>query len=398
MTSTSVKQKRLLELDILRALAIIMIVIGHTAYYVTTPPLPAALYFLQFYLFFFGLSMFFFVSGFVLYYSHDSIETTKGMLDFWKKRVVRIFPLYWLSIIALLVLQTFNIKEHLISFSFSSVLIQMLGLQALLAPRFISPIFININWFVSVILIFYLIYPLIVRPFRDGRDGAHLVLASFAVLLPFVVMRLLFDIIDFRFFLYYGIFVAGILTCKYGAMYKSSPQPRFLCIGAILLIAILFLMRFLPLMRYAKQAETAAAVGFLFNGFFPYNPADVPSLISVVILLNIVALLFIYVAFIAARLYVPSINRAMLSLILIIAFSSYSIYLFHRLIFASLDALAHAFQLGMVQTDVVIILLGYPLVLGVSYFIQRQEKNMVIRIGNIRKRGRKKIKDKSPDL
>jgi peptidoglycan/LPS O-acetylase OafA/YrhL len=257
----------------------------------------------------------------------------------------------------------------------------MLGLQALLAPRLITPI--SLIWFVGVILIFYLIYPLIAYLFRDGRDGAHLVLASFAVLLPFVVMRLAFDIIDFRFFLYYGIFVAGILTCKYGAMYKSSPQPRFLCIGAILLMVLLFLMRYTGLQR----AATAASVGKLFNGFFLFNPAEVPMLISLVILLNIVALLFIYVTFIAARLYAPSIGRTMLSIILIIAFSSYSIYLFHMPIFAILGALAHAFQLGMVQTDILLILLGYPLVLAVSYFIQRQERDMVIRIGNIRKGG-----------
>jgi hypothetical protein len=35
VTSKSVKQKRLLELDMLRALAIIMIVVAHTVYYVT---------------------------------------------------------------------------------------------------------------------------------------------------------------------------------------------------------------------------------------------------------------------------------------------------------------------------------------------------------------------------
>jgi peptidoglycan/LPS O-acetylase OafA/YrhL len=372
VASKSAKQKRLLELDILRALAIIMIVMGHTAYYVATPLLAVAYTSLEFYIFFFGLSMFFFVSGFVLYYSHDAIVTTADVLAFWKKRMIRIYPLYWLALISIFVLDTYNIDKIMLDYSFTSLLIQFLGLQALLAPRFINPIFTA--WFVGVILLFYLIYPLIVYPFRDGRHSIHLVFVSFAVLLPFILMRLAFDIIDFRFFLYYWIFVAGILTCKYGTMYKSSPQPRFLCIGAILLIALLSLMRY----AHIQQAATAAAVGFLFNGFFPYAPPDLPILLSLIILLNIVALLFIYVAFIAARLYTPLTSGALLSLLLLIAYASYSIFLFNRQVLACVYVLVHHVHPGMVQADVALILLGYPLLLGFAYFVQRQESNIHI--------------------
>lgn len=109
------KHKRLLELDMLRALAITMIVIGHTAAYVTTPLLFGVLDKLSVYLFIFGLSLFFFVSGFVLYYSHGGIETTADTLAFWKKRVIRIYPLYWLALISVFVLETyFNIDKYLL--------------------------------------------------------------------------------------------------------------------------------------------------------------------------------------------------------------------------------------------------------------------------------------------
>ena len=211
VTSKSVKQKRLLELDMLRALAIILIVVAHTAYYVTTPLLHSVITVLFPYLVIFGLSLFFFVSGFVLYYSHDGIETTADVLAFWKKRMIRIYPLYWLALVSFFVLENYHIGMN-VDISFSGMLIQLSGLQSLLAPRFIEPV--SIIWFVGVIVIFYLIYPLIVYP---SRDGAHLILASCAVLLPFVVMRLAFDIVDFRFFMYYGIFVAGILASKHRA-------------------------------------------------------------------------------------------------------------------------------------------------------------------------------------
>jgi peptidoglycan/LPS O-acetylase OafA/YrhL len=387
VASKSTKQKRLLELDMLRALAIIMIVIAHTVYYVTTPLLYGVISDLFFYLVLFGLSLFFFVSGFVLYYSHDGIETTADMVAFWKKRVIRIYPLYWLALVSSLVLETYHIETNLVDVSFSGMLIQLSGLQSLLAPRFINPIFTI--WFVGVILIFYLIYPLIVYP---SRDAAHLLLTSFAMLLPFVVMRLAFDIIDFRFFMYYGIFVAGILTSKYGAMYKFSPQPRFLCLGSVSLIALLALIR----VHILQQAATEAAIGWLFNGLFSYNPSELPLLLSLMILLNIIALLFVYVAFIAARLYRPSINRALLSLLLVIAYATYAIFLFNRQVFDCVDVLVQHLHLGMVQADVALILLAYPLLLGFAYFVQRGENNIVIRIRNIKKR--KKITHKPADL
>lgn len=239
-----------------------MIVIAHTAGYVTTPALLRVIHNLFFYLVLFGLSLFFFLSGFVLYYSHDGIETTADALAFWKKRVIRIYPLYWLALVSVFVLETYHIEANLpnlIGVSFSSMLMQLLGLQALLAPRFINPV--TTGWFVGVILIFYLIYPLMVY---HSRDGANLILASCAVLLPFVVMRLAFDIIDFRFFMYYGIFVAGILASKYGTMYKFNPQPRFLCLGSVLLIALSSLIFYLPVLQ---PAASAAAAGELFNGY-----------------------------------------------------------------------------------------------------------------------------------
>jgi len=381
VASKSAKQKRLLELDMLRAVAIIFIVIAHTVYFVTTPLLSGAITYLFPYLVIFGLSLFFFVSGFVLYYSDDGIETAAGVLAFWKKRVIRIYPLYWLAFFAFFVLETYHIGALTIDISLSSLPIQLSGLQALLAPRFINPGTFTL-WFVGVILIFYLIYPLIAYPSRDVK---HFILVSCAVLLPFVVMRLAFNIIDFRFFTYYGIFVAGILTSKYGALYTSRPQARLVCVGSVALIAFCLLIRYVDVLR---EGALAAAQGYLFNGYglFSYNPSELPLLLSLVILLNIFALLFIYVAFIAARLYLPSINKTLLSLILAIAFATYSIYLFDFQVFTCVSVFVNDLHLGMVQTDVLLILLAFPLLLGFAYVVQRGDSILASRLRNIKKR------------
>lgn len=212
-----------------------------------------------------------------------------------------------------------------------------------------------------------------------------MILASCAVLVFFVVMRLAFDIIDFRFFVYYGIFIAGILASKYGVMYKRSPQLRSFCVGSVLLIALLSSIRYVHILR---QATSAVANGYLFNGYglFSYNLGELPLLLALVILLNIAALLFIYVAFIAARLYSPSISGAMLSLLLLIAYASYSIYIFHVQVLTCVRVLVNHLHLGIVQADVALIMLAYPLILGFAYFAMRGESNIVNRIRNIKKR------------
>ena len=44
----------------------------------------------------FAYVLFFFISGFVLYLNHPSFHQLNELTDFFKKRVLRIFPLYWL--------------------------------------------------------------------------------------------------------------------------------------------------------------------------------------------------------------------------------------------------------------------------------------------------------------
>jgi peptidoglycan/LPS O-acetylase OafA/YrhL len=379
VASRSEKQKRLLELDLLRALAIIMIVVAHTTYYVSTPLLHNIITITFPYLVIFGLSIFFFISGFVLYYNDNSIRTAADLATFWKKRVIRIYPLYWLAVVSLFALSAYYVGVNF-DISFSSTVIQLAGLQSLLAPRFIQPV--SIVWFVGVILMFYLIYPVIVYP---ARDGAHLILTSCAVLLPFFLARLAFDVIDFRFFIYYGIFVAGIFTSRFDMMHKIRPQRRFFCVGAVLLVLPLIAIRYVLILR---QAVDAAASGYMFNGYggFSYTAGELPILLSLIVLVNVLALLFIYVAFVAARLYSRSMSKKLLALLSLVAYASYSIYLFHGQIFACTSVLVDHLHLGVVQADVALIVLAYPLIFGFSYLLRRGENKAVTGIKRIVKR------------
>jgi peptidoglycan/LPS O-acetylase OafA/YrhL len=83
--------KRLAELDGLRGLAILLVVMFH--YFVRWPDIyPYGGSYSQFFLFkygFLGVQLFFMISGFVIFMSLDA---SKGLLEFARKRWIRLFP------------------------------------------------------------------------------------------------------------------------------------------------------------------------------------------------------------------------------------------------------------------------------------------------------------------
>ena len=46
----------------------------------------------------YGVALLLFISGFVLHLNHPSFTQHNSLADFYKKRILRIFPLYWLAI------------------------------------------------------------------------------------------------------------------------------------------------------------------------------------------------------------------------------------------------------------------------------------------------------------
>ena len=377
MTSEGIKRTRVIELDLLRALAIIMVVIGHLTAYLAVPQLMTfSVLAASSFLLLFGLAQFFFLSGFVLQYNYGS-TVTKDLGTFFKKRLVRIYPLYWLSIITAFLLLTRHIGNEYI-LSRSDLLISLSGLQAILSPRFVDPIFTN--WFVGVILILYLLFPLLMYL---SNKGMNIITASFLILLPLIALRVAFDLVDFRFFLYYGIFVAGILACRYDVMHRHRPQLRFLCVSAVL---------FAPLYAYigiifAPQLVYAAAYGLLWNTnilTYPYLPGTAPPVTVTLLLaitLNLLMLLFIYFVSIAARLSAHTMRKMTRNLLLAIAFSSYALYLFEEQVFDVGHAILHeVLYLTSVQIDVAMVVLVVPILFVFAYWLQTEENKVIKRI------------------
>jgi exopolysaccharide production protein ExoZ len=94
-------RRKLHALQVLRALAALMVVADHAVSYVATKQEVAlSLKNLAWFLGIFGVDIFFVISGFIMIYtSRDLFGTRLGFAKFAYRRIVRIVPLYWLATI-----------------------------------------------------------------------------------------------------------------------------------------------------------------------------------------------------------------------------------------------------------------------------------------------------------
>src|SRR5574344_730338 len=91
-------KNKIIAFDFLRALAIAMIIPAHLSNFLSFTYLKLALYAVDPFVANMGLGLFIFMSGYLLYYNNHSIRSLEDVFDFYKKRLLRIFPLYWAAL------------------------------------------------------------------------------------------------------------------------------------------------------------------------------------------------------------------------------------------------------------------------------------------------------------
>jgi peptidoglycan/LPS O-acetylase OafA/YrhL len=370
---------RVVELDILRAVAIIIIIFSHFNYF-----LPTAKYSQDLTAFTasFGVALFLFISGFVLYLNHPSFPQRNSFADFYKKRVLRIFPLYWLAIALSFVIRPQQATR------IDAFVIVVLGLQGFFSPRFGTYVFINAWWFIGVIVVLYTIYPLITALASDARNLPAPMESSvfkFAIMLivPFLILvaaRITLSIVNSDVFVFYGIFVLGVAVSKYNVLGKygflTDNRTRLLKYVAVATVSLAAVLLIYTLLQPPANASAALIASYSYG----------------VVLRNALFFLFTLLAFCLARIVVVSSSKASRPLsravwyraLLLIAFSSYAIYLFFTPILTQLmDALIGA-QLTALEIDVIQIFVGLPTVVLVAYLLQSTQNEIVNRVRKYR--------------
>lgn len=160
------------------------------------------------------LGLFFFISGY--FFSRSFQRYNQTGISFFFSRLLRIFPPYLFA----LFLYVFVME---ISFRKKDLFIYLLGTQFLFTPNFTKPV-VTI-WFVSAILLFYLIFAVLLAKTRSAKEliiGAGLVFAG-AYALHFWT-----GLIDERFYKYFIVFLIGILLTRLVFLSKNLSGEQML--------------------------------------------------------------------------------------------------------------------------------------------------------------------------
>ena len=263
------------------------------------------------------LGIFVLISGYLMGKKNISMNK-RSLLIFYKKRLIRIYPLYCLAIILFYV---FNLSRGI------ALLKAMFGVSMFIKP---SP---PTLWFVAMLIVFYIISPFFIVLFRI-HIAVGLIGAVF-ILLIFTFYGYGTRKMDLRLLVYLPSFLTGMLfALKYQSMIKKKRLIALLSIVSILISYV-----FLNFNR---------SIVFL---------ASMP-------MITICPLLFLMLIVD----YEIKLKRKR-KLVYFISYISYSMYLFHRPIYVILKN-SYFPKAGFSQ----VLYLGlfcFPLIILISYGVQR---------------------------
>ena len=351
----SSKKNRLFELDFLKVMAIVLIVFSHFTY--------LALYTYSIGTFFgdiedilkgtlgvIGNGIFFFISGYTLFLFNQKFSSKQDYISFFRKRILRIYPLYWIGIFAFVFLN-YLLNFYNRSYSVFDVIVHLSGIQIIFFPKYVNEI--SVFWFVSAILIYYIIYSILISISKNSRD---ILLYGSMIFLVLVGIRFSSGLIEGKFFEYYFVFLVGVICAKeqFFNCKEFKNFGKYLIIPIICcFLAIIFLK---PKMYDSLQSIT---INLLLN-------------VGFIILLRIF-LIFICVFYIYCLVSNSSWKEKtnIRNFFENCSLSAFPIYLFHIPFFVSLNyCLINLLGIMGIFHDIIIIFAGWPLLYVFAYYIQ----------------------------
>ena len=321
-----------------------------------------------------SMGSFVFVSGFGLYLNPNnrSINSVKKLTTFLKKRFIRIFPLYWIAIVLFLFFVGYSTIDPLY------LLFHFLGMQIIVAPNFGPPMLTL--WFIGIIVIYYLIYVVL----NSLGSIKRIIPASVAILFFFVFLKGFFGLVEYRFFLYYFIFIAGIVAAHIytSPLYNRFKErlreiPRVVLLLVPLSTAILGLITFQFLTQFTYSTFVSEYGNYNLYFILETNP-DFFQLAGIIFLINLIIIAFIIFTisslnFIFRTFRLIFSKRKIESIVSVIAYSTFGVYLFHRVFLGIFTFLmTNELNIDMRELDnYYIVLIFVPFIFLFSYLIQK---------------------------
>jgi peptidoglycan/LPS O-acetylase OafA/YrhL len=329
----SISKKRIIEIDILRATAILLIVLvlaPQRVVFNASAPISNTVLFLIPLTKIVGLSIFFFVSGFSLYLNNKTIRNSKDVLSFYKKRVLRIYPLYWVFVAGLWIVE----KP-----SFTQMLIYITGLEALFYPILISSAIFH---FLSALIIFYLLFPFIVR----FDNYTKMLVVSVAPSLFFAFLLQL-NVSDVMFLSFFSVFVGGIIAAK-ADLHNKMRQMKFN--EWRLLLTVPLLVASLSLLIWVDNHVYSATLAIFLNSL-----CEIPAV-----------LVILYWAVV----YVQVFNTKFRTFFTFVAFSTFGVYFLFEPFFRILANTLYVRYNIIGAAAATILVASIPLIVMAGYLLQ----------------------------
>lgn len=259
------------------------------------------------------LGTFTFISAYFL--GKRPIRRWRDVLDFYKRRLLRLFPLFFISCTSFLAIH-YLFHVDFIS-GIQQYVLTLVGLSVIFPP---AP---QTVWYVSMIILFYLITPLInylTEPWKKF-------LCFLTIMLPLIVLHLTLNLVDNRVLINFPVFFAGLFLSGHLKM-TDSPNWKAYIIG----IPVFGLGLWLSILFGSISVTLVAVCGFI-------------------MLALEIGKLCVYLKFVERILYY-------------ISFGSMVAYLFHRQFFGAVEKWLGHFPVAVAY------LIILPVLLLISYGVQ----------------------------
>lgn len=186
---------------------------------------------------------FYLLSGYALFYANSKNDLSKleNIKTYYLKRFIGIMPLYYV----VAVIFVFLLGSETISQNILLAPIEALGLQSIFTNIF-SFTHNGGTWFVSCLLICYLIYPFIQEVTKQIKSKTKWCIILFCVFVllwsPFIQIYFSTDLIYANPFFRSLEFVIGALLCSMKNEFKSYKHTRFLYSWIVIMIEFIILV------------------------------------------------------------------------------------------------------------------------------------------------------------
>lgn len=339
-------RERLVDLDLLRLLAIVLVVASHLD--PLSSPFSKAFQLIGI----LGVGVFFFISGYLLQRGYPSIETTSDAYLFFNRRAWRIFPLYWVALLVFLLLGHM-VTESGMGISAGDFLAHLLGLQMVLYPSYIDVLTL---WFIGMIVVFYLWYPVLV--YRRPSFGG-LLLRAFAIFVLMGAARAATGLFGGGIFEYFPVFVLGIAAGTTNFLRGDHYRSWRLALAVAALPAIGY-----AYLSYADVGGLEGAGGFSLS---------VVMLVGEVVGARLLAILCFIFLVREAYIHLAPRSPWILHMITAGATASYAVYLFHGSYLAVLG-----FLIGSPPAAVFVArVASLPVLFAVCYYLQTATDRLI---------------------